>query len=116
MVITDTVSRLGHGQTRVTLEPRGEIDAGSVDELADMLQQAVCGGAHEVDVDLREVTFMDTTALRVLTGAGEVLSSCGGHLCLRNPQPQVRQLLRLTALCPGAPGDLDTADVTVGGG
>lgn len=116
MVITDTVSRLGYGQTRVTLEPRGEIDAGSVDELADMLQQAMCGGAHEVDVDLREVTFMDTTALRVLTGAREVLTSSGGHLCLRNPQPQVRQLLWLTALCPGPAGDLDIVDLTVGGG
>jgi anti-anti-sigma factor len=107
MVITDTVSRLGYGQTRVTLEPRGEIDAGSVDQLAGMVHDALCSGAHEVDVDLREVSFMDTTALRVLQQAREVLGSSGGFLCLRNPQPQVRQLLRLTALCPGPAADID---------
>lgn len=107
MVITDTVSRLGYGRTRITLEPRGEIDAGSVEQLATMLQEAMCTGAHEVDVDLRDVSFMDTTALRVLVGAGELLAATGGHLCLRNPQPGVRTLLRLTALCPGPASDID---------
>jgi anti-anti-sigma factor len=107
MVITDTVSRLGLGQTRVTLEPRGEIDAGSVDELATMVRDALCSGAHEVDVDLRGVSFMDTAALEVLQQAKEVLGMSGGHLCLRNPTPPVRQLLRLTAFCPGPPGDVD---------
>ena len=115
MVITDTVSRLGYGQTRVTLEPRGEIDAGSVDQLAGMVHDALCSGAHEVDVDLRDVTFMDTTALRVLTNAREVLTSAGGYLCLRNPQPQVRQLLRLTALCPGPARHIDLTAATGGG-
>lgn len=113
MVITDTVSRLGYGRTRVTLEPHGEIDAGSVDQLSDMLHGALRAGAHEVDVDLRHVTFMDTTALRVLKNARESLSSAGGYLCLRNPQAQVRQLLRLTALCPGPAPDVD---LTVDGG
>ena len=72
-----------------------------------MVRGALCGGAHEIDVDLRDVTFMDTTAVRVLRQAREVLTSTGGYLCLRNPQPQVRQLLRLTALCPGPVPDLD---------
>ena len=92
MVITDTESRLGYGRTRITLEPHGEIDAGSVEELAEMLQQAMCAGAYEVDVDLRDVTFMDTAALRVLTGARELVTAAGGYLCLRNPQPEVRTL------------------------
>ena len=116
MVITDTVSRLGYGQTRVTLEPSGEIDAGSVDQLEGMVHDALRSGAHEVDVDLRAVTFMDTTAVRVLQQAREVLNSNGGYLCLRNPQPQVRQLLRLTALCPGPAGEPDIADLMAGGG
>ena len=107
MVITDTVSRLGYGQTRITLEPLGEIDAGSVDHLDSMVRDALRSGAHEIDVDLRGVTFMDTTAVRVLRQAREVLTCSGGHLCLRNPQPQVRQLLRLTALCPGPVADID---------
>ena len=101
MVITDTVSRLDYGHTRITLEPHGEIDAGSVDELATMVHDALRAGAHELDVDLRQVTFMDTAALAVLEQAREVLAASGGFLCLRNPLPPVRRLLRLTALCPG---------------
>ena len=97
MVITDTINRLHHDHTRVTLEPKGEIDAGSVDALAALVQGALCAGAHEVDVDLREVTFMDTSALRVLEHAREVLGASGGHLCLRNPVPEVQRLLCLTA-------------------
>lgn len=116
MVITDTISRLGYGRTRVTLEPRGEIDAGSVDELGAMVHDALCRGAHELDVDLRHVSFMDTSALKVLEQAREVLTANGGHLCLRNPTPQVRQLLRLTAFCPGPAGDIDLAELLAAGG
>lgn len=116
MVITDTVSRLGYGKTRVTLEPSGEIDAGSVDELAAMVRHALCQGAYELDVDLRDVTFMDTAALQVLEQAREVLAASGGFLCLRNPSAQVRRLLRLAAFCPGPAGDGDIADLVVGGG
>jgi anti-anti-sigma factor len=105
MVITDTIARLDYGNTRVTLEPAGEIDAGSVDDLADMVHRALCAGAHELDVDLRNVSFMDTAALKVLEHAREVLASSGGHLCLRNPTPPVRRLLRLTAFCPGPAGE-----------
>jgi anti-anti-sigma factor len=101
MVITDTTARLGYGRTRVTLEPQGEIDAGSVGELADMVREALCAGAHELDVDLRGVSFMDTAALQVLEQAREVLSASGGFLCLRNPTPPVRRLLDLTALGHG---------------
>lgn len=103
MVITDTISRLDQTRTRITLEPLGEIDAGSVEALAGMVQGALCAGAHELDVDLRGVSFMDTAALRILEHAREVLGASGGHLCLRNPTPQVRRLLSLTAFCPGAP-------------
>ena len=101
MVITDTTSRLDPGHTRVTLEPQGEIDASSVDELAELVHSALCSGAHEIDVDLRGVSFMDTAALRVLEQARDVLTSSGGHLCLRNAVPEVQRLLSLTAFDPG---------------
>lgn len=102
MVITDTLSRLDLSHTRITLEPQGEIDAGSVDALTAMVQRALRSGVTELDVDLRGVTFMDTTALRVLEHAREVLASSGGHLCLRNPAPEVRRLLDLTAFAHGS--------------
>ena len=44
---------------------------------------------------------MDTEVLRILENARECLETVGGHLCLRNPGPQVRKLLSLTAFAPG---------------
>jgi anti-anti-sigma factor len=102
MVITDTISRLDLGSTRATLEPKGEIDAGSIEDLTSMVQRALRAGVTELDVDLRDVPFMDTAALRVLEHAREVLNSTGGFLCLRNAAPEVRRLLQLTAFVPGS--------------
>ncbi len=101
MVITDTAADLHADLVRVTLVPTGEIDAGSIDALADSVHQALRDGAHEIDVDLAAVTFMDTAALAVLEGAREVLQSRGGFLCLRNPAPPVGRLLQLAALVHG---------------
>jgi anti-sigma B factor antagonist len=103
MVITDTVSQLDATHHRVTLVPTGEIDAGNVDSLSRRLQQALLSGAHEVDLDLADVSFLDSTALCALHAAGESLEAVGGHLCIRNPTPPVRRLLSLTGFAPGRP-------------
>lgn len=98
-----SVSRLDGVRSRVSIAPVGEIDAGTVGPLSDLLHDALLTGAHEVDLDLAEVTFMDTAAIEVLQAARESLESVGGHLCLRNATASVRRLLSLTAFTPGAP-------------
>ena len=103
MVITDAVVALDACRSRVHLLPVGELDAGSVDDLAEPVARALRDGAHEIDVDLASVTFMDTSALRVLEAAAEHLAASGGHLCLRNARPPVARLLQLAALVHGRP-------------
>lgn len=108
MATTETAianSRLPLDETRsrVTLEPVGEIDAGSVGALAGLVQDALLSGAHEIDIDLRRVTFMDTAAVEVLQMARESLENVGGFLCVRNAVASVRRLLSLTAFTPGRP-------------
>ena len=100
MVITDTLSQLDATHHRVTLVPSGEIDAGNVESLSDSIHEALLSGAYEIDLDLAEVSFLDTAALEVLEGARDALESTGGHLCIRNPTPPVRRLLSLTAFTP----------------
>ena len=102
MVITDSCATLDRDRIRITIEPVGEIDAGSVGDFEDQLHSALCRRPHEIDVDLRGVSFLDTAALRSLEMARESLATTGGHLCLRNPVPQVQRLLSLTAFVPGA--------------
>ncbi len=101
MVITDSRSNLDATHMRATLHPEGELDGGTMDDFANSVQKAIRSGAHEVDVDLSDVDFMDTEVLRILENARECLETVGGHLCLRNPGPQVRKLLSLTAFAPG---------------
>lgn len=103
MVITDTFAQLDATHLRVSLVPSGEIDAGNVDSLAESLHEALLSGAHEIDLDLSDVPFLDTAALEVLQGARDSLEAVGGHLCIRNPTPPVRRLLSLTAFTPSRP-------------
>jgi anti-anti-sigma factor len=100
MVITDTLAHLDATHLRVTLVPTGEIDAGNVESLAESVHDALLSGAHEIDLDLSGVPFLDTAALEVLEGARDSLEAIGGHLCIRNPTPPVRRLLSLTAFTP----------------
>lgn len=103
MVITDNRSQLDATHLRATLRPEGELDAGTVEDFASSVQDALRSGAHEVDVDLAEVGFMDTSVLRILENARESLEMVGGYLCLRNANDQVRKLLSLTAFAAGGP-------------
>lgn len=103
MVITDTVSRLDDVRSRVSLAPIGEIDAGNLDALTDVLQDALLAGAHEIDLDLGAVTFMDTAAVELLQATQESLEAVDGFLCIRNATSSVRRLLSLTAFTPGRP-------------
>lgn len=104
MVITDTVSKLDASHHRVTLVPAGEIDAGNVADLSSSLHDALLSGAHEIDLDLSQVPFLDTAALDVLRGVRDSVDAMGGHLCIRNPTPPVRRLLALTAFTPNLSG------------
>ena len=101
--IANTEAALDPTRSRVTLQPVGEIDAGTVGDLSHLIQDALLSGAHEIDLDLRQVTFMDTAAVEVLQVAQETLETSGGFLCVRNAAASVRRLLSLTAFTPGQP-------------
>ena len=88
----------------VTLEPpdvavvevRGEIDMMSAPVLALKLGE-IDGGTAAV-VDLGDVTFMDSSGLKVLLTAATRHTASGGSLVLRRPSEAVRRIVRLTKL------------------
>jgi anti-anti-sigma factor len=49
-------------------------------------------------VDLADVSFIDSSGLAVLVAASKRLKAANGWLATRNPRPQARQILELTAL------------------
>jgi anti-sigma B factor antagonist len=76
----------------------GEIDMAGLDELQSAIEPHLAPG-QTVVLDLSDVTFADSTILRVLTQARGKAQEVGGALLVRNPSDQVRQVLSI--------GDLD---------
>ena len=77
---------------------RGEIDLAGLDDLQSAVEPHLAPG-QTVVLDLSDVTFADSTLLKVLVQARGKADDVGGALLVRNPSDQVRQLLSL--------GDLD---------
>jgi anti-anti-sigma factor len=73
---------------------RGELDLAVNDALRDVLGPL----DGRVVVDLRDVTFMDSSSIGVLVGAARRLKTSGGELRLRSPAETPRRVLEITGL------------------
>ena len=69
-----------------------EIDLATAGRLRDAVEPHV-GPEQTIVLDLSEVEFMDSQALRVLVQARGQLTADGGSLILRNPSVAARRLL-----------------------
>jgi len=83
----------------VEIAAAGELDLAT----SELLREAVdvcCqrDGIRVVIVDLRDLTFIDSTGLRALWHARERAQSIGAELILRSPSPSVQHLLKITKL------------------
>jgi anti-sigma B factor antagonist len=77
----------------------GEIDLESADEFEQAVSSAMARGAFVLDFS--DVTFMDSTGLRVLLKAAARTN--GVPLTIADPAPVVRRLFEIT-VPDGAPG------------
>ena len=81
-----------------SLRVGGEIDVFTAPSLAERLATATAVPATHVTVDLADVSFIDSTGLRVLIEADRAMRDRGGVLVLLRPSHVVSRLLELTAL------------------
>ena len=82
----------------ISLAPTGELDMHTVREVAQALRDAQARARDGLVVDLRGLTFMDCTGLRLLLDADEWARQAGVPLTLvRGPSP-VHRVLELTGL------------------
>ncbi|HEY0696560.1 MAG TPA: STAS domain-containing protein [Micromonospora sp.] len=98
-----------HHQTRTdgnraTVVLSGEIDMSSADQLRRLLQKAVAS-TDTIDVDLAQVSFIDSTTISALIAAWNTATDTGHRFTVINPSHPVRRVLALTGLL-----DLLTAD------
>jgi anti-sigma B factor antagonist len=82
---------------------RGELDLAAAAMLRTRVEAAAGSG---LIIDLREVTFIDSSALRELLNARQALELCGSRLVLSGVPASVRRLLAMT----GTTGLFEMAD------
>jgi len=107
------VSREGHDQrdlshlivgepvvvdAAVLVRLEGELDLASSWQLRRRLLAAVSPRVRTVDLDLADVTFIDSSGLGTLVGLAEELRGRSVSVVVRNPSAATQRLLRLAAL------------------
>ncbi|CAN5640397.1 anti-sigma factor antagonist [soil metagenome] len=91
------ISTTEEGRT-LTLAGHGELDYATLDTLTTELDKASREDVDDVIVDLRRVTYIDSSGLGVLVGAHRRLKGEGRSLVLRVADPEMIKLLAITGL------------------
>jgi anti-anti-sigma factor len=84
------------GATYTVVVLAGEVDATNSDELYGVLESVVTQQPRLLVVDMSELSFMDSTGLRMLLRSTRALDQQGGVLALAAPQIAVARVLQLT--------------------
>ncbi|MDP1793054.1 MAG: STAS domain-containing protein, partial [Acidimicrobiales bacterium] len=74
----------------------GEVDAATSDTLRAAIFDVIEGGQTNVVVDMSEVSFIDSSGLRVLIGGYKAADTAGGKLSVGSPSDAVVRLLEIT--------------------
>ena len=91
--------RIERHADRVTVMPEGDISIETVDVLREVLRNVLDSqNVAHIDVDMRAVTFLDSTGIGVLVAARKAAANRGGTLMLREPTAMVRMVLEIAHL------------------
>jgi anti-anti-sigma factor len=81
---------------RVVVRLAGDLDLVEAPAVARTLEELIEGGFHRVVIDLRQLSFIDSTGLRVLLTARDAARGRGTELALIRGPRHVERLLSLT--------------------
>jgi len=99
--------RQGASLFRVEIEPErehvrviahGELDLATVDDLQAQIEALRSNGTAAIVLDLRQLSFMDSTGLRLLLTLDAAARSDGFDFSILDGEGPVRRLLELTRL------------------
>ncbi len=71
----------------------GEVDVSNASKLRDAIDELIAEGVPSVDVDLSQVSYIDSTGIGVLVGAVHRAHDAGLSLTVSNPQRNVARVL-----------------------
>lgn len=83
-----------------TVRLGGELDLSVADELRDLLDGLITDGHPRIELDLRDINFVDSRAIGVLIGAQKRAEVAGGRIRVRNPRTAVRKAFDILGLSP----------------
>ena len=84
---------------QTTLSLAGELDPGTAPVLQERIAELAGDPAvTSVVVDLSQISFLDSSGVRVLVAGGEALRRRSAELVLRGPTANVRRILEVTGL------------------
>jgi len=86
---------------RTVVEAHGELDLATVPAVEGEVQELRARGARRIVLDLREVTFMDSSGLSLLLRLDAEARSNGLTFAIVEGEGPVRRLLELTDLADG---------------
>ncbi len=82
----------------VHIAPCGELDIATTPELEQALSGATADGVPQIVLDLRELTFMDSTGLRALAQANARATELGVSLSIIRGPRQIERVLEISGL------------------
>jgi anti-anti-sigma factor len=88
----------------VTNEPgavvivRGDVDAATAPQLEAVIDELLDETVREIELDMTELTFLDSSGVSVIAGALRRLAGIDGSPSMRGVSPLVRELLHITDL------------------
>jgi anti-sigma B factor antagonist len=103
----ETRRRQGTGRFQVDVQPEpygarvcpvGEIDLATVAHVRRNIEESVAAGCRRVVLDLRGVTFMDSTALHLALDADAAASADGWELLIIAGSGRVQRVFEITGL------------------
>jgi anti-sigma B factor antagonist len=86
------------GADRTTIALTGELDVSSAADLQTTVEQEVGAGYPDLNLDLADLTFIDSSGLSALVAANERCQSAGGKMTVCAPSRQVTKALQITGL------------------
>ena len=94
--LTTRTELLGPSEWRVTVD--GELDVASADQLGLALEPLITTDGASIVLNLRGVSFMDSSGLRTVVRAATAAETRGGSVVLAGISASVTRLLEVTGL------------------
>ncbi|MBQ9808942.1 MAG: STAS domain-containing protein [Ruminococcus sp.] len=77
----------------------GEIDHHNAREIRTELDRFIISAQpKEMVIDMKNITFMDSSGIGLIMGRSKLIKEWGGRLEVREPQPYIRRVLKLSGI------------------